>query len=256
MVTSPTGVKWAVTTSVSLPAPVTLPPALTVCGLILPWLGAPELHWGASLAILLGSWVILCGLVDLRDKLRHAPNLRRGLKRLSAGYYGMQLGHLGLAVATIGVGLVSAYGIERDIRMEPGVAVDVGGYQFEWLGSGPLRGPNYVSEQGRVRVSRNAREMTVLLPEKRRYLAQGEQLMTEAAIDPGLWRDLYVAMGEPLGDDAWAVRVQVKPFVRWIWGGALLMALGGVLAAADRRYRSRVRSRAAPRVSTSTAVQS
>lgn len=207
------------------------------CGLLLPWLGAGEFHWGAALAVLLGGWVIGCGLLDWRDKLRHARSWRQGIFRLGASYYGMQLGHLGLAVAAIGVGVVSAYGLERDVRLAPGMAVDVGGYHFEWLDSRQVRGPNYQAQEGRVQVSRGDRVITELRPQKRRYLAQSEQLMTEAAIHAGFWRDLYVAMGEPLEDGAWAVRVQVKPLVRWIWAGGLLMALGGTLSAADRRYR-------------------
>jgi cytochrome c-type biogenesis protein CcmF len=153
-----------------------------------------------------------------------------------------------MAVTAAGIGLTSVYSIERDLRMAPGESAELAGYTFRFEGTEPVRGPNYVGERGLIAVTRGDGEVALLHPEKRRYLARSSQMMTEAAIDASLMRDLYVALGEPLGDDgAWAVRLHFKPFVRWIWLGALFMAAGAGLAAADRRYRLGERSvRAAP----------
>lgn len=123
--------------------------------------------------------------------------------------------------------------------MSPGDALDMGGYRFFFEGAEHYEGPNFISDKGSIRVFKNDREIALLHPEKRLYVVQ-QMPMTEAGIDPGFTRDLYVAMGEPLGDGAWAIRVHIKPFVRWIWLGAFLTAFGGVLSAMDRRYRVKV----------------
>jgi len=158
------------------------------------------------------------------------------LARLGGGYWGMWIAHAGMAVSLVGIALTLEYSDERDVRLEPGESVAMGAYEFRFEGVDGIRGPNYVADQGLVTVLRDGEELHRLRPEKRRYLAR-QMVMTEAAIDPGLFRDLYVALGEPLGGGAWAVRVHSKPFVRWVWLGGLLMAFGGMLAAFDRRYR-------------------
>jgi len=153
----------------------------------------------------------------------------------------MQLAHLGIAVFIIGVTLVKGYETERDVRMDVGDTLAAGGYVFRFDGVTEREGPNYVAAQGRVTVSLDGKLVTVLHPEKRNYNASGMP-MTEAAIETGLLRDLYVSLGEPIPDsEAWAVRIYIKPFVDWIWAGCLLMALGGVMAVSDRRYRIRIR---------------
>ena len=126
--------------------------------------------------------------------------------------------------------------------MEPGDSLELGGYSFVFQGSTPLAGPNWYSDQGIIEVYRNERKITTLRPEKRIYTVQNMP-MTEAGIHAGLTRDLFVAMGEPLDEQnhAWAIRVHIKPFVRWIWGGGIFMTLGGLLAATDKRYRLRAR---------------
>ena len=156
----------------------------------------------------------------------------------SLSYSGMQFAHLGVAVFIIGVTMVKGYETERDVRMDVGDTVQAGGYEFRFNGVTDTQGPNYVAGQGRISVSRNGELVTELFPEKRRYNASGMP-MTEAAISTGFLGDLYVSLGEPIpdGSGAWAVRVYIKPFVDWIWAGCLLMALGGVLAVGDRRYR-------------------
>ena len=136
----------------------------------------------------------------------------------------------------VGAGLTSLYSIQRDVRMEPGDQAIVAGYQFEFNGISLVQGPNYIADQALIVVTKNDHFVEKLRPEKRRYMASG-QTMTEAAIGGGLMRDLYVALGEPLKGDAWAIRVYVKPFVRWIWLGGLLIAAGGLLAVLDKRYR-------------------
>jgi cytochrome c-type biogenesis protein CcmF len=133
--------------------------------------------------------------------------------------------------------MTSLYSDERDVRMTPGDTVTMGAYEFRLLGVERVRGPNYISDRGRVQVTRNGEYLLELNPEKRNYPVAGN-VMTEADIDPGLFRDLYVALGEPVGDmGAWAVRVHYKPFVRWIWLGGLLITVGGLLTLFDRRYR-------------------
>jgi cytochrome c-type biogenesis protein CcmF len=154
----------------------------------------------------------------------------------------MQLAHLGMAVCALGVVLTSLGSFERDMRMAPGDSVDIGGYTFIFEGAEHHEGPNFTSDKGTVRVLDDGRQIAVLRPEKRLYTVQ-QAVMTEAGIDAGITRDLFVALGEPLDNGAWAVRVHIKPFVRWIWLGALLMGFGGLLAAADKRYRMKVRTR-------------
>jgi cytochrome c-type biogenesis protein CcmF len=139
-------------------------------------------------------------------------------------------------VFIVGVTLVKGYEVEKDVRMEVGDTVSVGGYIFRFDGATKVAGPNYVAARGTVMVSRDGRELRTMYPEKRVYTVQ-QMPMTEAAIDTGFTRDLYISMGEPASTTAWAIRIQYKPFVDWIWGGCVLMALGGLLAVTDRRYR-------------------
>ncbi len=163
----------------------------------------------------------------------------------------MQVAHLGFAICLIGVAMTSVFSVERDLRMAPGDSTDLGSLSVRFVGVARVNGPNYMADQGEFVVVESGCRYT-LRPEKRSYLAR-QSVMTEAAIDPGLLRDVYLSLGEPLENGAWAVRVQVKPFVRWIWLGAILMALGGFLAIMDKRYR---RQRSTSERSVSAAVQS
>lgn len=147
----------------------------------------------------------------------------------------MQLAHLGVAVFVVGVTIVTGYQTEQDVRMEIGDTVNAGGYTFRLNGVSRVAGPNYEAARGEIEVSRNGNVTNMMYPEKRSYAASGN-VMTETAIDSGVFRDLYISLGEPVGTGAWSVRVYYKPFVSWIWGGAVLMALGGGLALSDRRY--------------------
>jgi cytochrome c-type biogenesis protein CcmF len=151
---------------------------------------------------------------------------------------GMMLAHLGVAAFAFGVSMVKTYEVERDVKMNVGDTTDIAGYRFTFRGVRDVQGPNYEAAQGLMEVSRDGKVVVELRPEKRVYRVQRNP-MTDAAISPGLTRDLYVSLGEPVDVNAWIVRVYYKPFVDWIWGGCLMMALGGGLAVTDRRYRSR-----------------
>jgi len=192
-----------------------------------------------ALGLLLAAWVVTSGAVQLYERVGNAAGGASAWSRLRntpRATYGMLLAHFGVAAFVVGVTLVKGYESEKDVRMEPGDTVEVGGYLFRFDGVGDVKGPNYVGGRATIRVSRNGRFVTMLHPEKRIYTVQNSP-MTEAAIDPGFTRDLYVSLGDSVGATAWVVRVQHKPFIDWIWGGCLLMALGGALAASDRRYR-------------------
>ncbi|BBI99645.1 c-type cytochrome biogenesis protein CcmF [Ferrigenium kumadai] len=191
-----------------------------------------------ALGLLLAFWIIASVVLSLRERLAGRDNFMQRLRNQSRSYYGMQFAHLGVAVFIIGVTMVKGYETERDVRMNVGDTVQAAGYEFRFNGVTEEQGPNYVAGRGNVTVSKDGKLVTELHPEKRQYNASGMP-MTEASISAGLLRDLYVSLGEPIPDSngAWAVRVYVKPFVDWIWAGCLLMALGGVLAISDRRYR-------------------
>jgi cytochrome c-type biogenesis protein CcmF len=154
----------------------------------------------------------------------------------------MHCAHLGIAMFVIGVTLVNGYEIEKDVRMEIGDKVTLKDYSFKFNGTEPKDGPNYSATLGKIEVFKNDKKISELMPEKRVYIASGMP-MTEAAVDMGFFRDLYVAMGEPLENGAWIVRAYYKPFVNWIFLGCVLMALGGMLSVSDRRYRLAIKKR-------------
>lgn len=212
-------------------------------GALFPLFYGQEYNFYAAIAVCFGLWLILSVLGDLQAKLRASPSVSQGLRQLSLSYYGMVVAHIGMGVCALGVCLTSQYNVERDLRMAPGDIAEMAGMRFEFLGSKPIKGPNYEGDEGLIVVSNDKGEITRLMPQKRRYFAQQGQVMTEADIDAGLFRDIFVAMGEPLAQGAWAVRLHYKPFVRWMWLGALLMAFGAFMAAADKRYRQSPASR-------------
>jgi cytochrome c-type biogenesis protein CcmF len=192
--------------------------------------------WQAACAmgLSLACWVVLGSLQQMAERLRKPG-------RIATAYWGMHLAHLGLALVVAGITLVKTYEVERHVRMAVGDSVTVHGHRFELLGVRQVQGPNYQALQADVEVTRDGQSLTHLRPEKRQYTSSGMP-MTEAAIDYGFTRDLYVSLGEPIEDSRpaqWALRVFYKPFISWLWGGGLLMVLGGLIAAADRRYRRR-----------------
>ena len=218
--------------------------------------GAP---WKAALGVLAGSWVVVSVLDYLRDRGRakagdHGgsplPGPARGgakagdhggsslpRRGLTPSLIGMLIAHAGLGVFVIGVLVTDSTSIEKDVRLVPGESIEVRGYRFVFEKLEHREGPNFSADRGVIGVYRGDRLIETMTPEKRQY--RGRQVMTEADLDPGFTRDLYVAMGEPVGDhDAWAIRIYHKPFIRWIWLGALLMMCGGLVAAADPKLRA------------------
>ena len=154
----------------------------------------------------------------------------------------MILAHIGIGVFIIGVTLVETYHVEKDIRLDKNQSAMIGGYEFRFMGTSKIEGPNYSAERGNIQVLQDNQVVATLYPEKRIYHAQ-KMPMTEAGIEPGLFRDLFVALGEPVENGAWSLRIYYKPFIRWIWLGCLFMAFGGLIAATDRRYRIRVQQK-------------
>ncbi|MBI2319374.1 MAG: heme lyase CcmF/NrfE family subunit, partial [Betaproteobacteria bacterium] len=201
--------------------------------------------WSAAVSggLLLAAWIVTSSAASLFERLRRPRESGGILARLRASsrsYYGMLVAHVGVAVCVVGITVVLGYGTDQDLRMEIGDSAEVGGYVFRLERFAEVSGPNYTATRAEVRVTRGGRDVALMYPEKRTYRTQ-EKPMTEAAIDWGFFRDLYVALGEPLDARTWLVRIFHKPFVEWIWAGWLLMALGGLLAVCDRRYRIPVR---------------
>jgi cytochrome c-type biogenesis protein CcmF len=217
---------------------------LTVIAALLTGWMAGRISAMATLGFLMSWWIVFAVATDLLERVRplSAATLFARLRLVPRTMWGMWLAHVGVAVFAFGVSMVNTYGIERDVKMESGDTVEVAGYVFTYRGVRDVEGPNYVAARGLVEVTRNGKPVATMHPEKRLYRVQ-QNPMTEAAIDTGFTRDLYVSLGEPVDNGAWVVRVYVKPFVDWIWGGCVLMALGGGLAASDRRYRATGRER-------------
>jgi cytochrome c-type biogenesis protein CcmF len=213
--------------------------ACVVFGLLAPLFMDGDYSIGAAVGLVIAFWVISALIVDIKNKTKHASSVFAGAKRLTRSYWAMQFAHLGFAVTIIGVSLTSTYSSERDVRMAVGESFSQGGYEFTFLGSKGVQGPNYVADRGEVVVSVAGEEVLRLWPEKRRYTAS-DQVMTEASIDPSITRDIYIAMGDALDDGAWSVRVHIKPFVRWIWFGAIFMCIGAILSITDKRYKRKL----------------
>ena len=215
-----------------------------------PWLvasavlavGIPYLfgRWSAPVVagVTLGVWALLSSLAYLIARVQDSSGtgMLAKLRATSRATYGMLLAHAGMGVFVLGVTLVNGYESSSEMRMHTGDTTELDGYTFRFLGVQEVKGPNYTAVQGAVEITRNGVKITTLHPEKRIYTKQASA-MTEGAIDSGLFRDLYIALGEQVGVEEWVVRILYKPMVYWIWGGALLMALGGLLAISDRRYR-------------------
>ena len=212
--------RWALAVSLAL-------------GLVLPFAFG---DWSAlvGFGLFLAAWVAITALLSFKGRWRQ-----------TRAHYGMAIAHLGVAVFVVGVTLVKGYESDSDVKLRAGESVALAGYEFRFDGVSRVAGPNYSAARATVVVSRNGKPVTVMHPERRVYTVQ-QQVMTEAAIDPGVTRDLYVSLGDPLDErGTWLLKVQHKPFVDWIWGGCLIMALGGLLAASDRRYRFAIRQRKA-----------
>ena len=212
--------------------------ASVVIGLLTPYMFG---RWSAPVVagVSLGVWALLSGLAYLVARVREstgASGVWAKLRATSRSTYGMLLAHAGMGVFVLGVTLVNGYQNESEVRMHTGDTTTLDGYTFQFHGVREVQGPNYVAAQAMVEITRGGDKIATLYPEKRKYTKQASS-MTEGAIDSGLFRDLYLALGEQVAMDEWIMRILHKPMVYWIWGGALLMALGGLLAICDRRYR-------------------
>jgi cytochrome c-type biogenesis protein CcmF len=231
--------QWKATDRKKLLSKIPLPLVIAILGaVVLPFLlGDADSGYSviAALTLLLTLWLLATIVFDLYNKI--GTGITR-VAKLSRSYLGMQLAHSGLAILVLGVGMSAAYDKIRELRMAPGDSAVISGYQFDFKGVSPVAGPNFTAYRGQITVTKGEKMVANLYPEKRQYNAGG-QVMTEAAIDPSLLRDIYVSLGEPLAQGAWAVSLQVKPFVRCIWLGGILIGIGGLIAATDRRYRQR-----------------
>jgi cytochrome c-type biogenesis protein CcmF len=191
------------------------------------------------LGLVMSAWIVIASILEVRQRVTSSTKdepLFSSLKRLTPSHWGMVLGHLGFAVTIVGITLVSNYELERDIKMEPGQSIQIADYDVMFKGVEDAKGPNYIADRGIFDVFKNGELVSHLEPEKRFYTVQ-RMGMTEAGIHTTFTRDLFVAMGEPLDGGAWAVRIYYKPFVVWIWGGAFIMSLGGIMSISDKRYR-------------------
>jgi cytochrome c-type biogenesis protein CcmF len=211
--------------------------ASVVTALILPFVLG---QWKplVSLGLMLALWIVITSCLNIWQRVKTTSGQLSVFQKLatqSRSYYGMHLAHIGVAVFIVGVTLVTGYQSEQDVRMDVGDTVNAGSYTFRFNGITNVNGPNYRAARAEIEVSKNGNVVNKMYPEKRSYIAT-QNVMTETAIDSGLFRDLYISLGEPVSGGAWSVRVYFKPFVDWIWGGALLMAMGGGLALSDRRY--------------------
>jgi cytochrome c-type biogenesis protein CcmF len=210
-----------------------------VMALLTGWL-AGSIHLLASLGLLMAYWIVSSVATDLWERVRPEgkgfAEIRRKARQIPRALAGMMVAHIGVAMFCFGVTMVKTYEVESDVKMAVGDSTTVRGYVFTFKGMKEIQGPNYDASRATMEISRNGSMITELNPEKRVYRVQ-QNPMTEAAIHPGLTGDLYVSMGEEVEGGAWIVRVYVKPFIDWIWGGCMIMALGGLMAVTDRRYR-------------------
>ncbi|MCI5107771.1 MAG: heme lyase CcmF/NrfE family subunit [Pseudomonadales bacterium] len=215
--------------------------ASVALGIVIPLLVLMEISIAATVTLILAVWIVLSMGKDMLNRSSNKASLIQGLRSFSLSYWGMQLAHFGIAVMLVGAGLTSYFASEKSVLLEQGQSTELGRYTFTLQDSYPIEGPNYVGSRTDLLVQRNGEEYTILHPERRVYVASGTP-STEMAIDSGFLRDLFITLGEQKESGAWSMTLYIKPFVRWIWLGAIFMALGGSIAAADKRYR-RLRQR-------------
>jgi cytochrome c-type biogenesis protein CcmF len=196
------------------------------------WIGFAKVHWVGLVGFVFGFWIMLSSLLEPVRRLRQG-------QRLTAGLLGMSIAHFGVGMFAIGASGVETYKIEKDVALKPGSSYFIAGYEFHFVNTVDVTGPNYDAVRALVEVTRGGKLVTILRPEKRHFWVQQTD-NSQAAISVNWSRDLFVAMGNPLGANAWSMRIQYKPLVRYIWLGAFVMAVGGLIAATDRRYRVRV----------------
>ena len=230
-------VKWRRDQFSSIRTPVVISVILMViAGFVLPFWLQDKLTVSSVLGTMMAVIIALLSLYELQQRATHRSGFFPGLTKLSRFHWGMFLAHLGVAMTVWGIAFSQNYSVERDVRMNVGDSVEIAGYEYKFQGISNADGPNYAGGKAQVDILKNGKTEATLFAEKRFYTVS-KMTMTEAAIDWGLTRDLYVALGESLGDGSWALRLYYKPFIRWIWLGGVFMALGGLLCMFDRRYR-------------------
>ena len=230
-------VKWRRDQFSSIRTPVVISVILMViAGFVLPFWLQDKLTVSSVLGTMMAVIIALLSLYELQQRATHRSGFFPGLTKLSRSHWGMFLAHLGVAMTVWGIAFSQNYSVERDVRMNVGDSVEIAGYEYKFQGISNADGPNYAGGKAQVDILKNGKTEATLFAEKRFYTVS-KMTMTEAAIDWGLTRDLYVALGESLGDGSWALRLYYKPFIRWIWLGGVFMALGGLLCMFDRRYR-------------------
>lgn len=215
--------------------------ALSVSAGVLVNASFEQASYMAALGLVMSFWIIVTTVMEIRQRIEPQVvsgkfTILQSLQKLTLSHWGMVSGHLGFAVTLIGIALVSAYSVERNVRMAIGDSVTLQGYEFVFKNVSEYAGPNYTADVGHVDVYRSSKKVATLEAEKRFYPVQ-RNVMTEAGIDSGFTRDLFVALGEQLKNGDWSLRIYVKPFITWLWLGAFIMALGGILSISDRRYR-------------------
>jgi cytochrome c-type biogenesis protein CcmF len=216
-------------------------PALVavILGIAIPGLLYGRFGLLISIGVTAAFWVMATALIEPVRSWRRA----KGAARITPAVLGMSVAHFGVGMFIIGVSVVSAYNVETDMALRPGETIEVAGYTFELRELQDVEGPNYAAIEGLIEIRRDGEFVAEVRPQKRQYLVQ-KNWMTEAGIQVNWNKDLFIALGDQLGDNTWSVRIQYKPMIRFIWLGALVMALGGLIATTDRRYRSKVSAKA------------
>lgn len=209
---------------------------MLIAGFTLPYFLHDRVTVSAVLGCMMVVFIVLLSLYELHQRATHRSTFLIGLTKLSRSHWGMVLAHLGVAMSVWGIAFSQNYSVERDVRMNVGDTVQIADYHFTFQGITEANGPNYLGGKAQVDIKKDGKVEAILFAEKRFYTVS-KMTMTEAAIDWGFSRDLYVALGESLGDGSWALRLYYKPFIRWIWFGGVFMVLGGLLCMFDRRYR-------------------
>ena len=209
---------------------------MLIAGFALPYLLQDKLTVSAVLGTMMAVITVLLSLYEMHQRATHRESFLKGVTKLSRSHWGMVLAHLGVAMTVWGIAFSQNYSVERDVRMSVGDTVQIADYDFTFKGISDANGPNYIGGKAQIDITYHGKTEATLFAEKRLYTVS-KMPMTEAAIDWGFTRDLYVALGEKLENNAWALRLYYKPFIRWIWLGGLFMALGGLLCMFDRRYR-------------------
>ncbi|MCH1926333.1 heme lyase CcmF/NrfE family subunit [Shewanella sp. C32] len=233
-------IRWKKAKAGELKRKLLVPAIISVVfGLAVPFIAGGELNLWVVFGMGTAMWVFLSTIQAVRTIVKGSDGTVK-MSRLGRSQLGMVIAHLGIAVSVVGGTMVSNYSVEKSVRMGPGISHELAGYTFNYLETKNIAGPNYTAKQGQVSVTKDGKEIALLKPDRRQYNVRTMD-MTEAGIDWGVFRDLYVTMGDPVSNTEFAVRLNYKPFVRWLWFGGVFMMIGGLFAASDKRYRVKVK---------------